>query len=69
VAKTRKTKEQAEPESQGRGRPSLGRKTYSIRLLPEIADQIKGLIAKTGVSFSIYIERAVENQLKKDGIK
>jgi hypothetical protein len=68
VAKTKKIKEQSVPEKPGRGRPSLGKKTVSIRLSEDVLAQAKKAAA-IGGNLSAYIELAIKNQLKRGSRK
>lgn len=69
MAKTQKTKEQAEPEKQGRGRPSLGKKTVSIRLSEDVLAQVKKAAASGG-NLSAFVEEALKEKLSmtRDGL-
>jgi hypothetical protein len=59
MAKNEKSGEQPKPS---RGRPSLGKKTVSIRLSQDVLAQVKKAAASGG-NLSAYIEEALKEKL------
>lgn len=56
------------PKKQNRGRPSLGKKTVSLRLSPSVLAQAKKA-AETGGNLSAYVEEALKDKLSiKNGL-
>jgi predicted DNA-binding protein len=52
-----------------RGRPKSDKKTFSVRLSAETQEKLDKAIAETSRGFSDYIELALKDRFKKDGIK
>jgi hypothetical protein len=54
------------PKKQSRGRPSLGKKTVSLRLSPNVLAQVKKA-AESGGNLSAYVEEALKEKLSIEG--
>jgi hypothetical protein len=52
-----------------RGRPKLDKETFSVRLGVETKKKLDKAIEETSRGFSDYIELALKDRFKKDGIK
>jgi len=64
-----KNEKSTERQKQTRGRPSLGKKTVSIRLSEDVLAQLKRAAASGG-NLSAYIEEALKEKLSiVDGLK
>lgn len=51
-------------KSKGRGRPPSGKITASFRLNPKTFEKLKATAKKLGQDNSVFVERAIINQLK-----
>lgn len=57
-------KDKPVPRSYGQGK-----KTKSLRFTPETFRKLKEASVKQGVSETVYVELALKDRFKKDGIK
>jgi predicted DNA-binding protein len=52
-----------------RGRPKLDKETFSVRLSAETKGKLDKAMEQTSRGFSDYIELALKDRFKKDGIE
>ena len=60
---------QGKPVKRPRGRPAVGRNRFNITLTPETSARLWRAVEKKETTRSMYIERALQAQFRKDGIR
>jgi hypothetical protein len=59
---------QAKPVKRPRGRPAVGRNRFNFTLALETSEQLQRAVKKSRTTRSSYVEQALQDRFKKDGI-